>query len=246
MILYFSATGNSRWVALQLAEMTGDRAFDMTKRNPTSYDLTGQTIGLVFPIYAWGVPEPVQQFVRALKGSPAFSFAVATCGQEAGRALDKLGEYFPLNSRYSIVMPDNYIFWLEPENGESGREKVEAAKKRLPQIAAEIAKHKPTDEVHRGKMAALKSGPINEGFNRFARSTRPFYADTRCTGCGLCASICPAHTIHLENGKPHWGKSCYQCTACINRCPAGAIQYGKGTRKRTRYRFTDPDEGQNP
>ena len=132
MIFYFSATGNSRWAALRLAELTGDRAVDMVKRSPSSYDLTGQTVGLVFPIYAWGVPEPVDLFVRQLRGKPAFAFAAATCGQEAGKALDKLNRYFPLDSRYTLIMPDNYVFWLEPETGEAGKEKVRAAAEKLP------------------------------------------------------------------------------------------------------------------
>ena len=241
MIFYFSATGNSRWAALRLAELTGDRAVDMVKRSPSSYDLTGQTVGLVFPIYAWGVPEPMDLFVRQLRGKPAFAFAAATCGQEAGKALDRLNRYFPLDSRYTLIMPDNYVFWLEPETGEAGKEKVRAAAEKLPRIAAEISARKPVTDVRVGLLAGLKSGPVNKGFNRFARSTRPFYADTRCNGCGLCASVCPAHTIRLQDGKPRWGEKCYQCTACINRCPTGAIQYGKGTRKRGRYRFTEPE-----
>ena len=138
-------------------------------------------------------------------------------------------------------MPDNYVFWLEPETGEAGKEKVRAAAEKLPRIAAEISARKPVTDVRVGLLAGLKSGPVNKGFNRFARSTRPFYADTRCNGCGLCASVCPAHTIRLQDGKPQWGEKCYQCTACINRCPTGAIQYGKGTRKRGRYRFTEPE-----
>ena len=55
MIYYFSGTGNSQWVAEQLALQTGDVASDLIK---TKGDLNcaGLTIGLVFPIYAWGIP----------------------------------------------------------------------------------------------------------------------------------------------------------------------------------------------
>ena len=37
------------------------------------------------------------------------------------------------------------------------------------------------------------------------------------------------------NGKPAWGRQCYQCLRCIHECPQEAIQYGKGTEKRGRY-----------
>lgn len=237
MIFYFSATGNSRWAALQLAEMLGDRAVDMMKRDPGSYDLTGQTVGLVFPVHAWGVPGPAERFVRKLRGKPSFAYAVATCGAEAGKALETLSGVFPLDSKYSIVMPDNYIFMLEPETGDAAREKVRAAGPKLRKIAAEVQARRPSEDVERGKLAGLKSGPVHALFTRFACSTRPFYADIRCNGCGLCVSVCPEKSIRLENGKPRWGTRCCQCSACINRCPVEAIQYGKGTRKRGRYRL---------
>lgn len=36
--------------------------------------------------------------------------------------------------------------------------------------------------------------------------------------------------------KPEWGKKCTQCLACIHYCPTKAIQYGKGTQGKGRYR----------
>lgn len=45
-----------------------------------------------------------------------------------------------------------------------------------------------------------------------------------------------AELIKLENGRPVWTKDeCCKCSACINRCPVKAIQYGNGTKKRNRY-----------
>ena len=134
-------------------------------------------------------------------------------------------------------MPDNYIFMLEPETGDTAREKVRAAGLKLRKIAAEVQARQPAADVTRGKLAGLKSGPVHALFTRFACSTRPFYADIRCNGCGLCVSVCPEKSIRLENGRPRWGERCCQCAACINRCPTEAIQYGKGTRKRERYRI---------
>ena len=67
-------------------------------------------------------------------------------------------------------------------------------------------------------------------------STKAFYADEKCIGCGKCASICPAGTIEMIDGHPAWTKSkCLKCCGCINRCPVSAIQYGKKTASRGRY-----------
>lgn len=84
-------------------------------------------------------------------------------------------------------------------------------------------------------MAGVKSYAANAGFNRFARSARPFFATDRCNGCGLCAQRCPASAISMKDGKPVWKAQCYQCLRCINACPRQAIQYGKGTEGRRRY-----------
>ena len=238
MIYYFSGSGNSKWVAEQLAVNTGDSAVNLIRQNePQPTD--GQIIGIVFPIHAWGVPEPVQEFARKLKGKPAFAFGVCTCGGEAGNAMQKLRSIYPLDSIYSIEMPNNYVMGSALESEESILRKVTNAKERLDLIASQIIAKEPVSDVHTGSLAWLKSSLVNVGFNFAARSTKPFFVTDKCISCGQCASDCPADTITMVDGKPRWGKKCYQCTACINLCPTQAIEYGKGTATRGRYSFAD-------
>ena len=49
--------------------------------------------------------------------------------------------------------------------------------------------------------------------------------------------LCPLNNIHLENGKPVWGKNCTHCMVCICYCPKEAIEYGKKSRNKPRYHF---------
>ena len=105
----------------------------------------------------------------------------------------------------------------------------------ISRMAEELGTKKEVCRVNEGSAAGLKSGLVNFGFNKFARSTKSFYTTDACTGCGLCAKNCPTHTITMENNRPVWGSKCYQCLKCINRCPAAAIQYGKATETRGRY-----------
>ena len=54
-----------------------------------------------------------------------------------------------------------------------------------------------------------------------------------------------SHLIEIKNGKPVWvHKKCQHCTACINRCPQRAIQFGFGTKKRGRYYIADINKGE--
>lgn len=41
--------------------------------------------------------------------------------------------------------------------------------------------------------------------------------------------------MSIESGRPVWGHNCQQCVACINSCPACAIQYGKTMMNKKRY-----------
>ena len=126
MIFYFSGTGNSRWVAQQIAAHTGDSVYDITALK-TLPPLEGeQRVGLVFPIYAWGAPEPVRAFAKALQPGGAFTFGVCTCGSEAGLAMKKLP--LPLDSCYSLVMPNNYIIGSEPDDPDTILRKLRTAR----------------------------------------------------------------------------------------------------------------------
>ena len=39
----------------------------------------------------------------------------------------------------------------------------------------------------------------------------------------------------IRDGCPTWNGACTHCTACLNLCPAGAIEYGKKTVGKPRY-----------
>ena len=207
--------------------------------------------GFVFPVYAWGAPEIVTDFAKKLKkysgngknlGNAAdnpegktFTFALATCGEEAGYALKNFSKIIPLKSSYSLVMPNNYVVDSDLEDEGTVLSVLRNAKEEVKRMAEELIAKKEVCRVNEGSAAGLKSGLVNFGFNKFARSTKSFYTTDACTGCVLCAKNCPTHTITMENSRPVWGSQCYQCLKCINRCPAAAIQYGKATETRGRY-----------
>ncbi len=238
MIYYFSGTGNSKWVAKQLASKTDDIAVDIVECSVVP-SINNQTIGIVFPIYAWGAPEPVLEFLKKLTGKAVFTYGICTCGADAGNTMEKLCGIFPLNSKYSIVMPSNYIMGADVESDDIIVSKITNAKERLDTIATQVVAKLSVNDVNKGSLSWIKSNLANYGFNKFARSTKPFYATDSCTACGLCANNCPANTIKIIDGKPHWSEKCYQCTACINRCPVKAIEYGKATSARSRYQFRE-------
>lgn len=235
MIFYFSGTGNSKWAAGQLASLTGDKTTDITDVDGILDIQAEKQIGFVFPVYAWGAPEPVVMFAKKLAHFKGFTFGVCTCGGNAGRTMKRFSQIYPLDSSYSLIMPNNYIIGTDTEDEKVISDKITAAGEELQRIAQEIVQKKNIYRVCEGGMAGVKSGLVNAGFNKFARSARPFYAENTCNGCGLCVKNCPASIIRMEEGKPVWGEKCFQCMRCINECPRQAIQYGKSTKGRRRY-----------
>lgn len=241
MIYYFSGTGNSEWIAKQMASELKEEVMSIPKvmKEKTSIVIKeGQVVGLVFPIYAWAPPEMVLDFVKAITVEEgAFCYAVCTCGDEAGLAMKKLAKYIPLNSAYSIMMPNNYIIGFDIDSEEVVKEKVRQAKNKLPQICEDIRTREKVWDVEMGKMAFIKSTVAAFGFNKFGRNSKPFTAQDHCNSCGLCEKVCPTENIKMQTGNPVWGKHCLQCLACIHRCPKKAIQYGKMTKNKGRYYF---------
>lgn len=233
MIFYFSGTGNSRWVARQLAEATADQAVDILTVKELPELTQEKQLGFVFPIYAWGAAQPMNDFLHRMPKTGAFTFAVCTCGANAGAAMKKLP--YPLDSRYSIVMPGNYIVGADVEDAAVIRRKIADAGAEIRKIAGEIQRREKAYRVTEGPTPELRSGLICKAFNKFARSTKKFYADDRCVGCGQCQRDCPVSAIHLTDGRPVWSGECLQCLRCINSCPKQAIQFGKATENRGRY-----------
>ena len=243
MIYYFSGTGNSKWIAEELARRTGDTAINiasLSKDGPTGITAqSGARIGIVFPIYAWGAPLLVERFCKSISVCEgAYTYAVCTCGDEAGSAMKRFKRDLPYRSAWSFAMPNNYIPGFDVDSEALAQQKISAARERLGLVAEQILAGKTVYDVCAGTAAGLKTALIRPMFNTFARRTKPFYATNACNGCKICERGCPVGAIAMQQGKPVWvRKHCTQCMACINRCPKMAIQYGKGTVSRGRYYF---------
>lgn len=240
MIYYFSGTGNSKWVAQQMAAQMNEQMRDIIPKS-SQHDLQEEKfIGFVFPIYAWGVCKPMMEFVKQLPPTSAFTFAICTCGADNGNAMKELKKVYRIDSCYSIEMPSNYIIGEDLEPADVIEKKIAAAKQQIENMAREILEHRTIMHVHEGSFPWMKTKMIHPLFERFATTTRPFTIDLdRCNGCGWCAAHCPAATIQMVDGKPTWNEHCYQCLRCLNGCPQTAINYGKHTQDRKRYRLEE-------
>ena len=246
MILYFSGTGNSNYVAKRIADALGDALVnlnDRIKASDTSPVETGERVIIVTPTYAWRIPRVVRDWLlkTELRGAKQVWF-VMTCGSEIGNA-DKYNRELCAEKAIScmgtaqIVMPENYIAMFGVPQADEARRIVAKAEPDIDRAIAVLREGLPFPPTRNNLYDRLMSGPVNPIFYACFVKDRAFTAGPACTGCGLCAKRCPTNNISLRNGRPIWGGSCTHCMACICYCPAEAIEYGRKSRGKPRYHF---------
>jgi len=250
MIFYFTGTGNSLEAARKIAANDNDLLIsiaDSVKNGNFDYNVSEtEAVGFVFPVYFYGIPSIVLEFIHNLNlhgyNPETYTFTVFTCGGGIGNAMNMFinalkKRSYHVDSGFSVVMPDNYIILfnlLTPEKRQPAL--LKQAEGVLGKICGYISNREKGRFIlkkgHFPWLATLTNYP----FYKYGRSTKPFHHTSACIGCGLCEEICPSSMIHIVENAPVWDAGrCTQCLACIHRCPVGAIQYGKKTYKRGRY-----------
>lgn len=242
MILYFSGTGNSRFVANELGRLLQDEVVAINtylKEEKNGVFESSNTYIFVTPCYMSRMPMKVEKFLleSTFKGNPNAYF-VFTAGQaigNAGKYCKKICTKHGLQYKgiQAIEMPANYVVMYDVLDRTQAHE---ATKKVIPSI------EKVADTIRSGNK--LKNEGLN-GHKMFSAiapiftstmvKSKKFYVEDTCISCNKCMTLCPLNNISYKRGKPVWKENCMHCMACISACPVKAIQYGKGTKTKNRY-----------
>lgn len=248
MIIYFSGTGNSKFVADRLGALLSDEVVDsrpLIKRGESGRFPSETPYIIVSPTYSWRVAPLFEEFLKRSSFSPGRElYFVLTCGTDTGNAPGyaaalsrELGLKF--QGLWTLLMPENYVAMFPvPELAES-RAIIAAATARIPGIAQYIEEGRAFPATRPSLLDRLKSGFFHNFFFRFMVRARAFYSLDRCVGCGRCVRLCVLNNIQLEDGRPVWGDECTHCMACICGCPYEAIEYGRKSLGKPRYWFPD-------
>jgi ferredoxin len=247
-LYWFSSTGNSLKAAKDLAGELGDaKLLSIAKAMSTGQiDQNCDKLGIVFPVYMWGLPSIVVEFINKLKpAGNKYIFTLVTYGGTAMAVHTQAEKLLKANGLelaggFGVQMPGNYtpMYGARPDEKQRGMFEKERAK--IKDIAA-IIKSGEKGKIDRGAFlfSWLLSGLVyNMSMPKVHGFDKKFVLEDSCTGCGLCEKVCPVSNIKLVDNKPQWLHKCEHCMGCLQWCPVEAIQYGK-SKGRKRYRNPD-------
>lgn len=244
MIVYFTGTGNSKYIAEKIEKITEDGIIDSTKyiknnENPTLN--SEKPFVFVCPTYGWRIPRVFDEFIRKsnFEGSKKAYF-VMNCGSDIGNAEETISilckeKGFEFMGIKEIIMPENYIAMFPVPGEEESAQIIEKADPIIEKAADEIKECKKFEERKLRAFDKAKSGFVNNIFYKKFVKADKFYAKDNCIGCGKCEELCMLNNIKLVENKPAWGSDCTHCMACICNCPVEAIEYGKKSVGKRRY-----------
>lgn len=262
LILYFSGTGNTFFVAEKIYQKLKELKYDVKLETleifPPERVSDFDILIFGFPVYAAAMPGFVKEYVKKCslpKTRGVFLFS--TLGFYGANAMTRASGYFKkLNftviGNGSIVLPGSDGLAMMSKNShfikrikKRDYNNLEKIKNLTTSISAVIEKTEQNSESPKLIEMSTKislPGLLAEGFLKLLypivekRFKKKFYADNRCTLCGLCEKICPSGNIKIADGHVTFDNRCYLCMRCIHQCPEEAIQIGRLTVNKFRWK----------
>lgn len=258
LIAYFSGTGNTYYCAEYLKERLEKDGHGVSLRameRLAKAEVPGYDILIAgFPVFVFDMPELVKDFFTGLPLTVhRQAYLFGTKGFYAGNALRKAAGVlrangYRISAAADVTMPGSDALVMLRE-GSSFAKKLCAVDfktiapldKLIGTLRSDLTRADGTCSFDRTVPArlpgAILDGVIGPFYPAAKRSlVRKLHADEACTRCGLCEEICPEGNIRLTEQGVRFGENCLLCLRCVNQCPVAAIQIGKGTAGKLRWK----------
>ncbi len=250
MVLYFSGTGNTEYIAKMVADGLGDECvdlFDRIRNNDKSPLYSDKTYIICAPIYVCEMPLFLMDYLKSVtfNGNNKVYF-IFTSGGYCGSAKVQakrfsLKKHLKCLGCAEFVMPRNYVANSKYDMDDETviRSKISKATKQVDQVVKAIKNEEKLKTRHVWLFETLIITPFAPIWTKYKLVAKDFYATDACIGCGICEKACPLNNIHLLDKRPIWEDRCTHCMACISKCQKNAIEYGNVTQGKQRYLLKD-------
>lgn len=261
LILYFSGTGNTKFIAERLTEYFNNKYYDFDCYSVEDFDPSElknyNFLIFGFPVYARDLPSFLKDYIKELSLPKSKGIIIySTAGKNGGNATRKTAKLFsklnfiPVFTK-EFKMPSNDGLLAETKNSEKVKKivntdfkKIKSLKIAIDEIAEKAKyyseKKLTKDNIYlprRKILASFIDITIRIIFKLIKKwLVSKFRTDDKCSLCSYCEEICPSDNIVIKNGSVQFLDSCYICLRCINQCPNEAIQIAKLTKDKFRYK----------
>ncbi len=251
-LIVWSGTGNTRAVAERLATLAraqGAQADVHPRAAAVPTESTGRRLlGLLAPTHGFTAPWPLLKLALTLPGVRGKDvFVLVTRGAVAQG--DRLTPGFEGTAAYlpaailalrgahvrgvgAVDMPLNWMVLVPGFPPDRVAALVAMGAAQTDAFAAPLLRGERVLRGQKELALGLLMLPLALGYMLVARllMAKMFFADERCTACGLCAQRCPQGAIRMrgEPRRPYWTYDCQNCMRCMAHCPTEAIQSGQG------------------
>nr|WP_243032221.1 EFR1 family ferrodoxin [Clostridium sp. AM42-4] len=217
VVFYFTATGNSLYVAKQLCEHPVSIAQAVHDKQKT---YRAEQIGIVCPMFGHKVPRLVKEFLEQATFETPYFYMILTYGYRHGGASElaqQMLKNIGIHPAYINVlwMLDNFLPSFDMNKQ---KEMEKHVGEHLKQIREDIRDQRrflsPVTAADRAAHQEFLSrkNKMPEGLlQNFYRITE------KCIGCEICTRVCPEHCFHMEEHKSVWSPD--RCMYCIQNAP---------------------------
>ncbi|MBQ9173744.1 MAG: EFR1 family ferrodoxin [Bacteroidales bacterium] len=223
LVFYFTATGNSLFVARQFSDSPLSIPQEL-KKTDLSYE--ADEIAFVCPDYAGGIPKIVREFVSKGTFKAPYIFSVITFGNACVNVAEYWDEFCQehgVKNNYirPILMVDNYLPVFDMNQQITIDKHTD---ENLATIIEEVSAHK--DFIAPAEMGffnkEMLKGMQDQHFSMTAERLVELRPD-RCVQCMTCQQVCPHKNFSLGSGGLEFKGDCEYCLACIQNCPQKAL-----------------------
>ncbi|MCL2195130.1 MAG: EFR1 family ferrodoxin [Oscillospiraceae bacterium] len=233
LTLYFSGTGNSKWIAGRFAQAMQSSCHSIEENLDYPALLAAHdTIAVVYPIYGSRVPLIMRQFAQRhsehFAGKKLVILVTQLCfSGDGARAFVDLFPPKHMQPVYAahFYMPNNVSNFalLQQTSAKSIAGRKRMAEKKIAAIAADLQAERVKLRGFSRFAQALGKIQGNKWPAMEAKAMHSVHVDEDCTGCGVCAKICPMKNLTMQERMPVQHDRCTVCLRCVNACPTRAI-----------------------